>query len=111
MEFCPRCGSIMVPKRKNGKTVLVCPKCGYVKEVSSRSGVISKKVHHKETEKMYILSHEDNYRSLPKVKGIKCPKCGYDEAYYMIIQTRSADEPPTRIYRCARCGYTWREYE
>ncbi|MEM4865380.1 MAG: hypothetical protein QXY09_02690 [Acidilobaceae archaeon] len=26
------------------------------------------------------------------------------------MQTRAADEPPTRFYRCTKCGYTWREY-
>jgi DNA-directed RNA polymerase subunit M len=25
-------------------------------------------------------------------------------------QTRAADEPTTRIYRCAKCSNTWREY-
>jgi len=27
-----------------------------------------------------------------------------------MIQTRAADEPPTRFYRCTKCGHTWREY-
>ena len=45
------------------------------------------------------------------MKGVKCPKCGHDEAYYKIIQTRRADEPPTRIYKCTKCGHVWREYE
>jgi len=32
MKFCPRCGSIMMPQRKDGRTVLRCPKCGYEME-------------------------------------------------------------------------------
>lgn len=112
VEFCPKCGSIMVPRRKGGKTVLMCPRCGYRKESGiTKTAIITKKVKHKETEKMYVISSEDRFRSLPRVKGVRCAKCGHDEAYYMILQTRSADEPPTRIYKCARCGYTWREYE
>ncbi|MCD6114052.1 MAG: transcription factor S, partial [Thermoprotei archaeon] len=41
----------------------------------------------------------------------ECPKCGNREAYVWMMQTRAADEPPTRFYRCTKCGYTWREYE
>ncbi len=47
--------------------------------------------------------------SAPVVEA-KCPKCGNDRAYLQIVQTRAADEPPTRIYTCTKCGYTWREY-
>ncbi|MBI2112883.1 transcription factor S, partial [Candidatus Woesearchaeota archaeon] len=25
-------------------------------------------------------------------------------------QTRGADEPETRFFRCTKCNYTWREY-
>ena len=31
MEFCPKCGSLMMPKKVNGKTVMAC-KCGHKKE-------------------------------------------------------------------------------
>ena len=29
MKFCPKCGGIMVPVRKDGEIVLKCQKCGY----------------------------------------------------------------------------------
>jgi DNA-directed RNA polymerase, subunit M/Transcription elongation factor TFIIS len=48
---------------------------------------------------------------LPVSKEVTCPKCGNHEAYYWMIQTRAADEPPTRFYKCVKCGHTWREYE
>ncbi|MCK4973458.1 MAG: transcription factor S, partial [Candidatus Heimdallarchaeota archaeon] len=28
-----------------------------------------------------------------------------------MVQTRSADESPTRFFRCTACGETWREYD
>ncbi|PUA32234.1 MAG: transcription factor S [Zestosphaera tikiterensis] len=116
VDFCPKCGSLLVPKREAGKTVLACPKCGYVKETTASSSknpktMISKKVVHSERDKTYVISSEEVARTLPKVKGVLCRKCGNDEAYYMIMQTRRADEPPTRFYKCTKCGYTWREYE
>ncbi len=39
-----------------------------------------------------------------------CPKCGHSPVYYTFLQTRAADEPPVRIYKCPKCGYSWREY-
>lgn len=29
MKFCPKCGGIMLPVRKDGKIVLKCQRCGY----------------------------------------------------------------------------------
>jgi len=42
---------------------------------------------------------------------VKCPKCDHDRAYFMQIQTRSADEPMTIFYKCcsATCGNRWKE--
>ena len=37
----------------------------------------------------------------------QCNNCGHDEAYFMQIQIRSADEPSTRFYRCVQCSCTW----
>jgi len=47
--------------------------------------------------------------TLPKQRVI-CPKCGNTEAYYTIMQTRSADEPSTIQFRCCKCSHSWREY-
>ena len=41
---------------------------------------------------------------------VECPKCGHYEAFWVMRQTRAADEPTTRIYRCVKCQHTWREY-
>jgi transcription factor S len=48
--------------------------------------------------------------TLPVTKA-ECKKCGNVMAYYWMMQTRSADEPSTRFYRCTKCNHTWREYE
>src|SRR5438309_1584341 len=47
--------------------------------------------------------------TLPKTR-VECPKCGHYEAFWVMRQTRAADEPTTRIYRCVKCQHTWREY-
>lgn len=40
-----------------------------------------------------------------------CPKCEHPRAYFMQLQTRSADEPMTTFYKCCRaqCGHRWRD--
>ena len=40
-----------------------------------------------------------------------CPECGHDKAIYKMLQTRSADEAPTRIFTCTKCKHTWRAYD
>ena len=40
-----------------------------------------------------------------------CPKCSHPRAYFLQIQTRSADEPMTIFYKCCgpECGHQWKE--
>lgn len=97
--FCKNCGSLVFPK--NGK--YHCEKCD-----KDMKGDSKKTVKMKSTgEDVAVLGEED--ATLPKTKII-CPECKYTEAYYTLRQTRSADEPETRIYRCCKCNYSWREY-
>ncbi|MEM0142231.1 MAG: zinc ribbon domain-containing protein [Candidatus Rehaiarchaeum fermentans] len=57
--------------------------------------------------KKVVISLNDSNR---EYEEIECPKCGQKKIVSWMEQTRSADEPPTRFYKCANCGYTWREY-
>jgi DNA-directed RNA polymerase subunit M len=111
MKFCPKCGSIMVPRRENGKTVYKCPKCGYEDTNVQQSIKITTTVKHSAKEKTLVLESETPPTGAQITKGVICPSCGNDEAYFWILQTRRADEPPTRFYKCTKCGKVWREYE
>jgi Transcription factor S-II (TFIIS) len=44
--------------------------------------------------------------SLPVVA---CPKCDHQKAYFVQLQTRSADEPMTIFYCCVSCSFKWKE--
>ncbi|MBO4798450.1 MAG: transcription factor S [Candidatus Methanomethylophilaceae archaeon] len=87
---------------KEGK--FVCS-CGETEDIGGRSEVIVTESRDKET----VILSSDSPATLPKVR-VLCPKCGHTEAYYVIRQTRAADEPETTIYRCCKCSYSWREY-
>ncbi len=52
---------------------------------------------------------ESSQPTLPKTT-VECPKCGHNEAFWVLRQTRAADEPETKIYRCVKCTHSWREY-
>lgn len=51
-----------------------------------------------------------NFEGKPTANDVTCEECGHGEAWYTIKQTASADEPPTRFFKCKDCGYRWREY-
>ena len=105
MKFCPKCEV----KLRNSDSGLQCPKCGYTEGGKAKT---AKKVATKEEEPDFSLlafEGDEGEESNPTVK-IDCEKCGHDEAVGWMFQTRSADEPTTRFYRCQKCKYTWRDY-
>jgi len=97
--FCPKCKSLMYPK--NGK--LVCKRCGAEKEMKKIS--VIRETPHKDRDMRFV----EDEATLPKTR-VECPGCHHNEAYWRLRQTRASDEPETRIYRCVKCGHTWREY-
>ena len=102
MEFCPKCGAMLLPK--NGK--LECS-CGYTNDLSNKNQYeVSGKIEAKETVKM--LGEDVD---VGPVTNETCPECGNDRATYKLLQTRSADEAPTRIFTCTKCKHTWRAYD
>lgn len=111
MEYCPKCGSLMRPLRKEGGTVLKCLKCGYEKNAANPEAYRVKRVSkHSPEEMILVIDHEVKVEALPKTK-VECPRCGHLEAYYWEMQTRAGDEPATRFFKCAKCGHVWREYQ
>lgn len=106
MEFCPECGNMMYPEKREKETVLVCRSCGHVEEATDSE---SYKVVREGKKKEETAVIEEDQESLPKTSK-KCPECGHGKAYWWMQQTRSADEPTTEFYRCVKCGHTWREY-
>jgi DNA-directed RNA polymerase subunit M len=116
MEFCPKCGTRLVPKKeKTSKEVLVmfvCPKCGYKKQTSGKKiePKVAKLIQHNPQQLVAVISKEEQkLRTLPTVR-IECPKCGNNVAYVWQVQTRGADESSTQFLRCTKCAYTFREY-
>jgi len=114
IKFCPKCGTLMRPMSINGKLYFVCPKCGYKEETQGKTAQalsFSQKVMHTPKEKIVVVDATAPPPTAQVLKGsVRCPRCGNDEVLAWMMQTRAADEPPTRFYKCTKCGYTWREY-
>jgi len=101
MEFCPKCGCVLV--EKNG--MFKCPRCNYKPKTKIKieaSEIISKKP------EIGIISEKDT--DVFPITNAICPKCGHKEAYFWTSQTRAGDEAETRFFRCTKCKHTWREY-
>jgi DNA-directed RNA polymerase subunit M len=82
-----------------------CRKCSHKVKIEGQKSSTIKKA----SEKMETLIIEGDLDTIPKTR-IECPDCSHKEAYWVLRQTRAADEPETRIYRCVKCGHTWREF-
>ncbi|NXP02282.1 RPC10 polymerase, partial [Thinocorus orbignyianus] len=86
--FCPACGNVLVAEEGPRCHRFACTTCPYVRNVT---------------------------RKVPGRGGQRerepCPKCEHPRAYFMQIQTRSADEPMTTFYKCCnpQCGHRWRD--
>ena len=106
IRFCPKCGTKLQIKRGKDSLLYSCPKCDYKErahtversvETARRDGAIK------------VVRKTTDLNPLP-VTNTVCPKSKNKEAYWLITQTRGADESATQFFKCTKCGYTWREY-
>lgn len=111
MIFCPQCGTILRPREKGGKKTLWCS-CGFateLKKAKEEPSLPSNETPENPKTETRRLDIVEEIETHPKIK-ITCAECGHKEAYYWTQQTRGADEPETRFFKCTKCKYTWREY-
>jgi transcription factor S len=102
MEFCPKCGAVLIQKTKNAG----CPRCSY----SSKGKIVlktSEKVN--ERKDVAVVSSKDG-ETRPIVNE-KCQKCKNEKAYFWTVQTRASDEAETKFFKCTKCEHTWRSYK
>ncbi len=111
MEFCPGCGTRLIPKRRKGekKVFLSCPKCEYEKPAETPISPLRTPRRAPQEDIVVIGRKEQKLKTLPTVV-IECPKCGNNQAYVWQVQTRGADESTTQFFRCTKCAHTFREY-
>lgn len=107
MMFCPKCGSLLIPKKDKNNTILACNKCGYTNKKAEVQNPLKEKV--KSDDKKIEVVGDEEGKMLPLCDA-SCGKCGHTKAYYWTIQTRAADEAETKFLKCEKCSHTWRDY-
>ena len=55
-----------------------------------------------------VLGGDEAWKNVDTTRS-RCPKCSHDVAYFLMVQTRSADEPMTQFFRCVECANQWKE--
>jgi len=104
MMFCPKCGSMVLPKKEGKNNVIRCA-CGYT-NAEAETIEIKEEVKRKD---VILEPASDNDEMLP-ITEAECPKCKNKKAYFWLVQTRAGDEPETKFLKCTKCKHTWRDY-
>lgn len=104
--FCPKCGSLLLPKKTDSRKYLACS-CGY--STKDLSGAKIREDIIKKPKKIEVVK-EDELEILPETDA-ECPKCKNSMAYYWTVQTRASDEPETKFLKCTKCKHIWRDYD
>ena len=101
MEFCPKCGSVLM---RSGKEVK-CAQCRY-----KSKGKIKIEAHEsiKKMPEIGVITDKDT--DVFPVINCNCDKCDNKEAYFWASVSRAGDEAETKFYKCTKCKFVWREY-
>jgi DNA-directed RNA polymerase III subunit RPC11 len=105
MHFCPLCGNLLLLEEDVNGMRFCCPACPYMHSLK-RKYTSHAKIKKKQLDD--VLGGEDAWQNVDKTAA-RCPQCSFDQAYFMQIQIRSADEPSTTFYRCVRCSKQWND--
>ena len=107
MQFCPECGSMMVADGD----AMICTNDDCTATTDRDEELAETFVSTEEQADADVIETEPGAadEGLPTA-AVTCDRCGNERAYYRIKQTASADEPPTRFFKCTECGYRWRDY-
>ncbi len=108
MQFCDECGSMM--RAEGDRMVCTNEDCSH--SVAKDSGLAEQYTSTERQSTDDVIETEEGaaFEGKPTSDDVVCDRCGHGEAYYTIKQTASADEPPTRFFKCTECGHRWREY-
>ncbi len=125
--FCPDCGTLGFME-KNGNIRCTNYKCGYEGPLAGKDGKGAEFTdpmtgetldlgNASTTSESSSLKHLTEVVEEPVARGTlwvgdyRSPKCDEDRIFIVLMQTRSSDEPETKICTCEGCGHRFREYQ
>ncbi|MFW9907863.1 MAG: DNA-directed RNA polymerase subunit M [Candidatus Thorarchaeota archaeon] len=59
MEFCEKCGALMLPVKTEKKTTLKCRECGHEKQLKTDGYKVEFRVKHSPKEKIVVVEEEN----------------------------------------------------
>ena len=89
---------------------MVCQSCGYHEPKDQELAEDFVSTQDQSNDDVIETEEDANFEGKPTATDVVCDECGHGEAWYTIKQTASADEPPTRFFKCKECGKRWRGY-
>ena len=113
IRFCPECSHMLHPKDQGGRLAFECitQGCGYevvVEDTTSKSeNLVSRRDLQKENKNIILYPEYALDPTMPR-ENIECPKCGHNEAVFMIT-TDNEDSKIILVFICCNpeCGQQW----
>ncbi|XP_045110240.1 DNA-directed RNA polymerase III subunit RPC10-like isoform X1 [Portunus trituberculatus] len=107
LYFCPTCANLLIVEESPQGMRFSCVTCPYVFPIKR---CVSYKIYPKLKALDDVLGGAAAWKNVDSTDE-PCPKCSHPRAYFMQVQTRSADEPMTLFYKCCApaCGHRWKE--
>ena len=115
MWFCPMDGTLLQVKHTeafldgssdgNNNGYFVCTTCSYCSNITN---TVTKKAYPPRKMVDDILGGDAAWENVDRTMAV-CPNCNHNEAYFMQIQIRSADEPMSIFYKCVKCKHQWND--
>jgi len=107
-EFCPKCGSVMIPEKSqdssDGEFILKCPHCGFLKGKIGMPLVEREKLPAKEIRGEKITEEGNEFATYDH----KCQKCGFEKAQVIDMGLSYSDEDNLILLKCGKCGWSER---
>lgn len=94
MEFCEKCGKMLVPERRGGKIVLVCRSCGFVKGLEDSSSYkMTYSVEENKRRKIAIVSETEIRRRSKEEQELM------EDYYRLLLETYAESESESESER------------
>jgi DNA-directed RNA polymerase III subunit RPC11 len=107
MWFCPLDGTLLQVRNRDGTSgCFYCATCPYSCNIPLEG--VSKTTYFKSKVVDDILGGSQAWENVDRTQA-QCPQCNHQEAYFMQIQIRSADEPMSIFYKCVKCSHQWND--
>mmetsp|Transcript_27668 Transcript_27668/g.45755 ORF Transcript_27668/g.45755 Transcript_27668/m.45755 type:complete len:112 (-) Transcript_27668:837-1172(-) len=110
MWFCPLDGTLLqvhhnLADADGSNGFFFCSTCPYSCPIHA---MVTKKTYPTRKVVDDILGGAAAWENVDRTMAV-CPLCNHNEAFFMQIQIRSADEPMSIFYKCVKCSHQWND--